>query len=113
MFSNTGPPSRLPLPPTAQSGTDKRSDRSSDISQTVRSETQLSGVGLTEEQLDNKIATIVHQTMLDQQQQAKSASQVIAKPQKPTGMDLSQYSEEERKARAKVLINLARTHHDK
>lgn len=73
---------------------------------------QQTGVSFTDEQLDDKIQGIVKQMILDQQQKTSTKTEVNAKKDGSVP-DISQYSDEERKARAKVLINIARTHHDK
>lgn len=85
----------------------------SDVCLAVRAEVQRSGMTLTDAQLEDRIQGIVKQMMLAEATPVNAAPVIAQKVDRDPASDLSQYTEEERKARAKVLINLARGHHDK
>jgi hypothetical protein len=88
-------------------------DRTSALSQTIRAQMQQSGISYTDAQLNDKIQSIVKQMMQDQRGIMPVSAEGSAKIEGAVSSDILQYSEEERKARAKVLINIARAHHDK
>ncbi|KAJ9092037.1 hypothetical protein QFC21_007017 [Naganishia friedmannii] len=88
------------------------SPRPTDLNRTIAAEIKKSGLGVTEKELDTRIQSIVNsmlQTNTRSVQQTQKPLEVV----KEDIPSLADYVEDERKARAKVLINLARTHHDK
>ncbi|GHJ84381.1 hypothetical protein NliqN6_0783 [Naganishia liquefaciens] len=103
--------SRHALPSIAEGGA--LSLRSLSQPRAVSDQAQILEAALLNGQLDNRIQNVVYRMMLDQDQKTNHGNDVVVTQQKPVNVDLAQYTEEERKARAKVLINLARAHHDK
>jgi hypothetical protein len=83
-----------------------------DLNQAITAEISKSGLAVTERELEIRIQNIVKSMMesnTGSNQEGQQPMQVV----KETIPSLADYNEDERKARAKVLINLARTHHDK
>ncbi|KAJ9108109.1 hypothetical protein QFC19_002574 [Naganishia cerealis] len=80
--------------------------------QAIAAEIQRSGLALTKQELDDRIQNVVKSMMESSARSEQERRQAIEvdKAILPSSVDSS---EDERKARAKVLINLARTHHDK
>jgi 4-alpha-glucanotransferase len=105
------------------------------LGEQVRREAREGGITLTEEQLNDRIQTIVKQVMTEQAKaEGKSVVEImpiasstsatiesVSDPVKETSarggntvaVDLSSLTDEEIRSRAKVLTNLARQHHDK
>jgi hypothetical protein len=124
-------PSRQPLRPSVAPPQQSHVN----LGEQVRREAREGGITLTEEQLNDRIQTIVKQVMTEQ---AKAESKPVVEvkpiaastsatiesvpdPVKETSarggntvaVDLSSLTDEEIRSRAKVLTNLARQHHDK
>jgi hypothetical protein len=97
------------------------------LGEQVRREAREGGITLTEEQLNDRIQTIVEQVMKDRAKEevkpvpmvvdtepvVDATNDVSARPSPATAVDLNSLTEEEIRSRAKVLTNLARQHHDK
>jgi hypothetical protein len=124
-------PSRQPL----RSSVAPPQQTHANLGEQVRREARDGGITLTEEQLNDRIQTIVKQVMTEQAKaEGKSVVEImpiasstsatiesVSDPVKETSarggntvaVDLSSLTDEEIRSRAKVLTNLARQHHDK
>ncbi|KAJ9120907.1 hypothetical protein QFC22_002842 [Naganishia vaughanmartiniae] len=83
-----------------------------ELNKAIAMEINKSGLGMTEEELETRIQNIV-KSMIASNTRIEQAPQEATEVVKEVIQSFEGYTEDERKARAKVLINLARTHHDK
>ena len=112
-------PSRQPLKPLTAA------PQHDNLGEQVRREAREGGITLTEEQLNDRIQTIVEQVMKERaKEDPKPAAEQVEVPPEPVqsasarvsatqAVDLNSLTDEEIRSRAKVLTNLARQHHDK
>lgn len=97
------------------SGSIGPSQQSTDLNEAIATEIRKSGLAVAEKELETRIQAIVRSMMTSNTQTDNKDTQQpmeVIKEKEDTP-SLADYSEDERKAKAKVLINLARTHHDK
>ena len=112
-------PSRQPLRPLTSA------PQHGNLGEQVRREAREGGITLTEEQLNDRIQTIVEQVMKERAKEVpKPAAEPVDVPPEPAqsasarlsatqSVDLNSLTDDEIRSRAKVLTNLARQHHDK